>query len=161
MRASFPALNIVEIIAAPTARALPYEGCKCMRNPGAAFTSITPPPCSSSGFSMLSHITSTPQISSPIICAAAMARAATSGWTSSVTSVAEPPVLKLALLRKITLLPLAGTESAEYPCIANLASAISSRRILVNAVAWPSLRRGSLFTISTSFRTLCMPSPIT
>ena len=48
---------------------------------------------------------STPQMSRPIIRAADTARAAISGWTSSVTSVAEPPVLRLALLRRKISVP--------------------------------------------------------
>jgi hypothetical protein len=64
------------------------------------------------GSSMLSHTTSTPQMSRPMLRAAAMARSATSGCTSSVTSVAVPPVDRLALLRRITRLPLGGTDSA-------------------------------------------------
>jgi hypothetical protein len=51
--------------------------------------------------------TSTPQMCRPTICAAATARAATSGCTSSVTSVAVPPVDRLALLRRMTRWPLA------------------------------------------------------
>ena len=46
------------------------------------------------------------------MCAAATARAATSGCTSSVTSVAVPPVDRLALLRRMTRWPTGGTESA-------------------------------------------------
>ena len=106
-----------------------------MRKPGAAFTSTMPPPCASSGCNTLSHITSTPQISKPIICAAATAVAANSGCTSSVTSVAEPPVLKLALLRITTRCPLLGTESAFKFCSAKVPNAMSSMRILVSEVA--------------------------
>jgi hypothetical protein len=38
---------------------------------------------------------------------------------------------------------------------------MSSKRILVSEVAWPSPRRGSLLTSSTSSRTVCTPSPMT
>jgi hypothetical protein len=55
--------------------------------------------------------TSTPAISSPTTRAASTARAATSGWTRSVISVAVPPVLKLAVLRIRTRAPAAGMES--------------------------------------------------
>ena len=110
---------------------------------------------------MVSQTISTPAMSSPIICAASTARAATSGWTSSVTSVAVPPVERLALLRSTTRVPCAGTESALSPCTARRPMAISSKRILVREVAWPSPRRGSLFTSSTSWRTVCTPSPMT
>ena len=152
---------MLEIIASPTGRPLPNDGCKCIRKPGAAFTSTTPPPCFSSERCTLSHTTSTPQISKPIMIAAATALAAKSGCTSSVTSVAVPPVLKLALLRNTTRAPLFGTLSTVKFCAAKLASAISSIRILVNEVACPEPRRGSEFTWSTNWRTLCTPSPMT
>ncbi|MNY28430.1 hypothetical protein D3C86_1624040 [compost metagenome] len=161
MRPSSPSANMVETMASPTARPLPNDGCRCMRRPGAALTSTMPPACSSNGLSMVSHTASTPQMSRPTIWAAATARAAMSGWTSSVTSVALPPVDRLALLRSTTRVPLAGTESAVRCCLASVASAMSSKRILVSDVAWPSPRRGSRFTSSTSWRTVCTPSPIT
>jgi hypothetical protein len=110
---------------------------------------------------MLSHTTSTPQMCRPTICAAAMARAATSGCTSSVTSVAVPPVLRLALLRRMTRRPLAGIDSGVSSCTSRRATAMSSKRILVSEVAWPSPRRGSWLTMSTSSRTVCRPSPTT
>ena len=75
--------------------------------------------------------------------AAATARAATSGCTSSVTSVAVPPVLRLALLRSTTRRPFSGTSSGDRPCTPSRASAISSRRIRVSgggmAVAAPRI----------------------
>ena len=46
--------------------------------------------------------TSTPAMSRPTTCAASTARAATSGWTRSVTSIAVPPVLRLPLRRMST-----------------------------------------------------------
>ena len=152
---------MVAITASPTSRPLPNEGLRCMRKPGAAFTSTTPPLCSSRGRNTDSHTTSTPQMSKPTIWAAAMARSATSGCTSSVTSVAVPPVERLALLRKITRAPLAGTELASKPCSLRRAMAMSSNRILVKDVAWPSPRRGSAFTMSTNSRTVFLPLPIT
>ena len=129
--------NMVETIASPTARPLPNDGCKCMRKPGAALTSTTPTACSFNERCTLSHTRSTPHTSNPTICAAATAQAASSGCTSSVTSVAVPPVLRLALLRRITRAPFCGTESTVKFCAARLANAISSIRILVKEVAWP------------------------
>ena len=149
-----PFLNILEIIASPTARPLPNEGARCIRNPGAAFTSTIPPPWSSKGRKMLSATTSTPQICKPTICAAATARAATSGCTSSVTSVAEPPVDKFALLRRFTRWPLAGTVSGVTPWCARQVRAISSMRILVSEVECPEPRRGSRFTCATNSATV-------
>ncbi|CFN64796.1 Uncharacterised protein [Bordetella pertussis] len=112
MRPSSRSANMWEMMASPTARPLPNEGFRCMRRPGAALTSTTPPCWSSSGRCTVSATTSTPQISRPIMRAAVTARAASSGWTSSVTSVAAPPVLRLALLRSTTRAPAAATESA-------------------------------------------------
>ena len=153
--------NMVWMMASPTARPLPNEGDKCIRKPGAAFTSTTPPPWVSRGCKMLSHTMSTPQMSSPTILAAATARAAIEGCTSSVTSVAVPPVDKLALCRRFTRLPLMGTESAVMSCAPKQVRAMSSKRILVRDVACPVPRRGSLLTCSTSSLTLCRPSPTT
>ncbi len=120
-----------------------------------------PPPWASSGSDTVRATTSTPQMCSPIIRAASTARAATSGWTSSVTSVAAPPVDRFALLRSTTRRPASGIDPASSPCDASRASAIASRRMRVSGVAWPSPRRGSRLTISTSSRTVCVPSPIT
>ncbi len=137
-------------------------GCRCMRRPGAALTSTMPPACSSNGLSMVPHTASTPQMSRSTIWAAATARAAMSGWTSSVTSVALPPVDKLALLRKYH-------RACRWPA--------PSRRSDAAWPAWPARCRrsgswsatwhgprpgaGRGFTSSTSWRTVCTPSPIT
>jgi hypothetical protein len=112
-----------------------------MRRPGAALTSTMPPLCSSSGCRTLSHTTSTPQMSRPTICAASTARGHF-GCTSSVTSVAVPPVDRLALLRSTTRWPWPA-PSRRQALRARRASAMSSKRILVSEVAWPSPRRGS------------------
>ena len=125
-RPSSPLGNIVAITASPTSRPFPNEGLRCIRKPGAALTSTTPPLCSSRGCNTDSQTTSTPQISSPTIWAAAMARAATSRCTSSVTSVAVPPVDRLALLRKMTRVPLTGTEFSSKPCSLSRFLAMSS-----------------------------------
>ena len=135
IRALSPAANMLEIMASPTCRGLPNDGLKCMRKPGAALISTMPARCSSIGFKMVSATRSTPAISKPTICAAVTMRAASSGCTSSVTSVALPPVLKLALFRSRTRLPFSGIAWASSPCVASVARAISSKRILVNAVA--------------------------
>ena len=156
-----PSGNMWSMTALPTSRPLPNEGPMCMRKPGAALTSTMPPFCSSSGRETDSHTTSTPQMSTPTIWAAATTRAATSGCTSSVTSVAVPPVDRLALLRKITRRPLAGTDSGSRSCARSRPMAMSSNRILVKDVEWPVPRRGSALTWSTNWRTVCLPSPTT
>ena len=161
MRPSSPGANSSSTMGTPTLRGRPKEGARCMRRPGAALTSTMPPLCSSRGLSMVSQTTSTPQICRPMVCAASMARAAISGCTSSVTSVALPPVDRLALLRSTTRWPWAGTLSGVRPSLAMRAMAISSRRTLVNAVPWPEPRRGSWLTMFTSSRMVCWPSPST
>ena len=115
MRALSPSANIVETIASPTGRALPKEGLRCMRKPGAALISTIPARCSSIGLATVSATRSTPAMSRPTICAAVIMRAANSGCTSSVTSVALPPVLKLALLRNRIRLPFSGMDCAVKP----------------------------------------------
>ena len=105
IRPSSPSGKSVAMIASPTGRETPTEGCKCIRKPGAALTSTTTPDCSSSGALMSVATISTPAMSRPITCAASTARAATCGWTRSVTSMAVPPVLKLPLRRMSTLAP--------------------------------------------------------
>ncbi len=116
MRPFWPSGNSVSTIASPTGRGLPEEGSKCIRKPGPALTSTITPPWLSSGGEMSLATTSTPAMSRPIMRAASTQRAATSGWTRSVTSVAVPPVLKLALRRISTRVPAGGTESGVKPC---------------------------------------------
>ena len=70
MRPSSPSAYMLAMMASPTLRPLPKDGFRCMRRPGAALTSTTPPCCSSSGYSTLSATMSTPQMSRPIIRAA-------------------------------------------------------------------------------------------
>ena len=102
IRPSSPSGKSVATMASPTGREMPTEGCKCIRRPGAALTSTITPPCSSSGALMSVATTSTPAMSRPITWAASTARAATCGWTRSVTSMAVPPVLRLPLRRMRT-----------------------------------------------------------
>ena len=84
-------------------------------SPGAALTSTITPPCSPSGREMSWATTSTPAMSRPTILAASTAQAATAGCTRSVTSMAVPPVLRLALRRISTIAPAGGTESGVKP----------------------------------------------
>ncbi len=105
-----PGANMLSMIASPTGRGFPDEGSMCIRRPGLALTSTTMPPWLSSGWLISTATTSTPATSRPIILAASIARAATSGWTRSVTSAAVPPVLKLALRRMSTCWPAGGNR---------------------------------------------------
>ena len=69
---------------------------------------------------------------------------------------------RLALLRRTTRVPLRRHRVGVVALHARgVARAMSSKRILVSEVAWPSPRRGSLLTWSTSSRTVCSPSPMT
>ncbi len=80
-----------------TFRAVPKEGHKCILNPGAAFTSIIAPPFFLIGDERVGATTSIPQMSNPIIRATRSNNRTLEGCTFSVTSVAVPPVLKLAV----------------------------------------------------------------
>ena len=64
-----------------------------------------------------------------------MARAATWGWTRSVTSMAVPPVLRLPLRRMSTIVPAGGSESGVKPWSDNTPRATASSLILLNTVA--------------------------
>ena len=61
---------------------------------------------------MLVDRKSTPPTSSPTARTARSAIARLSGWMMSVTSVAVPPVDRLAVERSGTVSPAGGTESA-------------------------------------------------
>ena len=69
-------------------------------------------------------------------------RAAISGWTSSVTSVAEPPVLRLALLRRKISVPGAARNRRHSPVSSAWPGRCRRKRILVSEVAWPSRAAG-------------------
>ena len=83
------------------------------------------------------------------------------GMHRSVTSVAVPPVLKLALRRRTATVPAGKTVSELCPCSASTARPMASSRSLLSDVAWFSPRRGSEFTCSTSCSIVCTPSPTT
>ena len=112
IRPSSPSGKSVATMASPTGREMPTEGCRCIRSPGAALISTITPPCSSSGRLMSMATMSTPAMSRPITWAASTARAATCGWTRSVTSMAVPPVLRFPLRRIRTVAPAGGMDSA-------------------------------------------------
>ena len=82
-----------------------------------------------------------------MIRAASTDRAATSGWTRSVTSVAVPPVLRFALRRIRTRCPAVRDRVGRVSLLlASTCSAIGSRTSLLSTVAWSSPRRGSRLT---------------
>ena len=59
--------NSISTIKSATFRGFPFEGKRCIRRPGAAFTSITAPPLVDIGFDISGQVMSTPATSSPII----------------------------------------------------------------------------------------------
>jgi hypothetical protein len=73
-----------------------------MRKPGAALISQIAPPASLYDCAMSGVRKSTPPTSSPTACTARTAISRLSGCTTSVTSAAVPPVLRLAVRRSIT-----------------------------------------------------------
>ena len=70
-RAGVPRGHSISMIGLATSRGAPSEGSMCMRSPGAALTSITPPPVSRTDRAMSGQTKSTPQTSSPTIIARA------------------------------------------------------------------------------------------
>ena len=84
-----------------------------------------------------------------------------SGWMTSVTSVAVPPVERFAVLRRYTTCPAGGTEPACSPARASICSACASSSSRVRTFSWPTPRRGSWFTMSISWTIVCVPSPTT
>ena len=81
-----PSGKRLSTIACATGLGLPSLGDRCMRRPGPELTSTIVIPPSFGGRLMSSATTSSPAMSRPIALAARTAWAATSGWTSSVTS---------------------------------------------------------------------------
>ena len=84
---------------------------------------------------------------------------ALSGWMMSVTSVAVPPVERLAVDRRYTTSPSAGTLASVYPSLVSCRSACASNSSRVSTFSCPIPRRGSAFTRSTNWATVCVPSP--
>ncbi len=133
----------------------------CILSPGAALTSITAPLSSSNGFVISLQVISTPAISSPINFAAFIAISALCGWTTSVQSLAVPPVLRFPLKRSITFLLGSGMLSSLYPLLANTCLDISSILIVVRGFSWSAPLKGLRFSMSTSCLMVLIPLPIT
>nr|WP_235031541.1 hypothetical protein [Geminicoccus flavidas] len=118
MRVGTPRGNSISITGRATLRGRPSEGWRCMRKPGAAFTSTMPPPVSWTERLMSGAMKSMPATSKPTACAARRAIVAFSGWMSSVRSIAVPPVERLAVSRKVTTSPASGTLARVSPDLA-------------------------------------------
>ena len=93
-----------------TFRASPEVGCRCIRKPGAALISTMPPPFSFSGVVRSGAIISTPPMSSPISRIARSAMWTFAGWTSSVMSIAVPPVERFAVVFSVSISPFGSTD---------------------------------------------------
>ena len=161
MRACAPEGKSQSSTAAATLRGFPLAGSRCMRKPGAAFTSHTPPRERSSGTVMSVVTTSMPITSRSTRWLRRSAISRMLGWTSSVTSVAVPPVLRFAVVLRRTTRPAMGTLSGVRPAFARRSTVASSTSMRVRTFSCPSPRRGSAFTASTSSRMVRTPSPTT
>ena len=144
-----------------TSRGCPSVGWVCMRKPGAALTSTIAPPVSRTGVAMSGQMKSMPATSRPTMRAAVSAISILSGWASVVRSIDVPPVDMLPVSASLIQAPAGGTASSSKPWARTRSSAASSTRILVSTLSWPMPRRGSLLAMSTSWRTVCSPSPVT
>ncbi len=139
----------------------PSVGWVCIRKPGAALTSTIPPPVSRTGSLMSGQMKSIPAMSRPTTRAAVSAISTLSGWASMVRSIEVPPVERLPVRASLTRVPGGSTSSRPTRWAATIAAAASSTVIRVSTFSCPIPRRGSLFAISTSWRMLCSPSPVT
>ena len=111
IRLGFPGGYNISITGAATFLGKPSEGAKCIRKPGAAFTSKIQPPFSLSGCVRFSAMMSTPQTSNPMTREIRSHKKMFSGCIMSVTSMEVPPVLKFAVDFKYTISSLRGTVS--------------------------------------------------
>ena len=111
IRLGVPGGNSMSITGPPTSRGRPSLGAMCIRNPGAALTSQMAPPISLYDSVTSVERKSTPPTSSPMAFTARTAISTLSGWTTSVTSVAVPPVERLPVDRRKTRSPSAGIVS--------------------------------------------------
>ena len=100
MRDGDPGGKSMSITWPATSRGVPSLGATCMRKPGAALTSQMAPPVVLYDSAMSVARKSTPATSRPIACAARTAISRLSGWTTSVTSMAVPPVERLPVERR-------------------------------------------------------------
>ena len=161
MRALEPCGKSRSITGLATYCGSPSVGWVCIRKPGAALTSTIAPPCSRTGTLMSGTMKSIPATSRPTTRAAVSAISTLSGCASRVRSMAVPPVDMLPVAASITRRPSAGTSSRPRPCARTSSSAAGVMRMRVRTRSWPMPRRGSLFSMSTSWRTVWTPSPLT
>ena len=161
IRADEPGGNSESMTGRATYCGSPSVGWVCIRKPGAALTSTIAPPVSRTGVAMSGQMKSMPATSRPTIRAAVSAISTLSGWASIVRSIDVPPVDMLPVRASLTQVPSGRTSSRSKPWSRTSSSAASSTLIRVSTFSWPMPRRGSLLAMSTSWRTVCSPSPVT
>ena len=161
MRAGVPGGNRRSTTGLATYWGSPTVGWVCMRNPGAALTSTIAPPVSRTGSARSGAMKSIPATSRPTTRAASSAISTLSGWASSVRSIEMPPVDMLPVRVSLTMVPSAGTSSSSNPWARTSSTAAWSTRMRVSTFSWPTPRRGSALVRSTSWATVCSPSPTT
>ncbi|OQA08444.1 MAG: hypothetical protein BWY67_01509 [Bacteroidetes bacterium ADurb.Bin397] len=137
IRALEPAGYSISTTGSATFRGSPSVGAMCIRKPGAAFTSSTAPPSSSSGRLISFVMISIPQISSPIIRAIRSQVNTLFGCTKSVTSVEVPPVLKFAVAFRCNSFPAGNTDASSSSFSFRIFKVISSTLIAVSTFSWP------------------------
>ena len=135
MRPSSPSGKSVSTMASPTGREMPTEGCRCIRSPGAALTSTTTPPCSSSGRLMSPATTSTPAMSSPITRGGLDGAGGHLGMDPLGHVDGRAAGAQVAVAADQYHAPAGGTESGVSPCSASTASDTASSLILLSTVA--------------------------
>src|SRR5260370_41865478 len=92
--------NSMSIMGPATSLGVPSLGARCIRRPGHAFTSHMAPPVSRYDAAISVVMKSTPPTSRPMALMAWTAISRLSGCTLSVTSIAGPPVERLAVAHK-------------------------------------------------------------
>ena len=129
----FPGSNIMETMACPRCGPCRRRETGAYRRPGRVHLDNTAA-LSSRGLRTESQTTSMPQMSRPTVCAAATAQAASSGWTSSVTSVAVPPVGQVGVVAQDEYGSLAGPNRRSVPAERGAPGRCQTKRI------WPSAK---------------------
>ena len=156
-----PGGNSISITLPATSRGSPSDGATCIRKPGAALTSTIAPPISLYDSVISAVRKSTPPTSRPTAWIALTAISRLSGCTTSVRSMAVPPVDRFAVLRRSKLSPFGNTVFSSKPAASSSSFACRSSSSRVNTFSWPIPRRGSSLVSSISSAIVLLPSPVT
>ena len=127
----------ISITGSATFLGSPSVGSRCIRKPGAALTSSTAPPLSLIGVERSEAIISIPQILRPMIRAIRSHINTLVGCTKSVTSVAVPPVLRLAVGLSHNSSFFFNTVSRVYSFFASISIVKASTFIAVSTFSCP------------------------